>query len=139
MNFIGKKIRTLRLMLDIQQQVFAESIGMRHSALSQIERAKNNPTYETLFNIIHTYGVPPLYFFEEKYQLKLENGAFSIENETVSGNKRLVEEIIKLKERLEINEERLLLKEERITHLIDKLESHSRTTGRNHTPKKKSH
>jgi len=114
MNFIGKKIRSVRLMLDIQSQVFAKSIGMKQSALSALESGRNQPTYNTLFNIIHVYGVPPVYFFQETYRIKLVDGIFSLDYETIFSDVRLLDELARMKERLDLAHQNLSTKDTKV-------------------------
>ncbi len=111
-------------MLKIQNQQFAEEIGLKKGAMSQIIRGKNKPTYETLFNIISKFNIPSRFFFDESCQLIIDNGEFKIANDdSKSTNQSLIEENKNLRERLEMMQEKLAIKEEKIALLEEKLDS----------------
>lgn len=57
MSYIGKNIKKIRLLLDITQVDFAQSIHITQSALSKIEKGTDTISVEILENIAKTYGV----------------------------------------------------------------------------------
>lgn len=66
---IGHKLQSIRQILSISQEKFAESIDISRANLSQIEQGKQNPTLEQLITIERIYSVPFDYFFKDDKKL----------------------------------------------------------------------
>jgi transcriptional regulator with XRE-family HTH domain len=55
----NSRIKQLRKMLELSQEAFAERLKISQSALSQIESAKKQPSYEVYMNICQEFKVSP--------------------------------------------------------------------------------
>jgi transcriptional regulator with XRE-family HTH domain len=75
---IGKKFIDLRNALGLNQKEFAKETRLSQGRLSEIERGKNNPSFETLKQIKLKYNLNMNYFFDENseigYYLNSDNG-----------------------------------------------------------------
>lgn len=58
MNHIGVRIRELREEQGISQQVLADSIGVKQTTISEIERGNNKPSWKNLQKLAQFFGVP---------------------------------------------------------------------------------
>lgn len=65
----GKRIVELRKFLNMSQTEFAESVGVSHSFMSQVEYGKNKPGYTFFKNIFLEYHVNPEYLFTGKGEI----------------------------------------------------------------------
>ena len=63
-NTISRKIRHLRIENGISQEKLAEYTNMSREHISCIERGKNLPTIETLYNISEYFKINIKDFFE---------------------------------------------------------------------------
>ena len=54
---IGSRIRTLRLMRNWTQVVFAERSGLNRAHVGELERGESNVTIQTLKTVADTLGV----------------------------------------------------------------------------------
>lgn len=62
-NNIGKKLKQLRLDRGISQEKLAEFVNMSREHISCIERGKNMPTIETLYNFSKFFEIDIKDFF----------------------------------------------------------------------------
>lgn len=62
-NAIGKKLRNLRMDRGLSQEKLAEYTNMSREHISCIERGKNLPTVETLYNLANYFEIDIKYFF----------------------------------------------------------------------------
>lgn len=62
-NNIGKKLKSLRLEHGLSQEKLAEYTNMSREHISCIERGKNLPTVETLYNISNYFEIDIKDFF----------------------------------------------------------------------------
>ena len=62
-NDIGKKLKQLRLDRGISQEKLAEFVNMSREHISCIERGKNMPTVETLYNFSKFFEIDIKDFF----------------------------------------------------------------------------
>ena len=62
-NEIGRKIKSLRLDKNISQEKLAENVNMSREHISCIERGKNMPTIETLYNMANFFEINIKDFF----------------------------------------------------------------------------
>lgn len=62
-NSIGRKIKYLRKERDLSQEKLAEYVSMSREHISCIERGKNLPTVETLYNMSKFFEVDIKFFF----------------------------------------------------------------------------
>lgn len=62
-NDIGRKLKFLRLERDLSQEKLAEYVNMSREHISCIERGKNLPTVETLYNLAVYFEIDIKYFF----------------------------------------------------------------------------
>ena len=62
-NSIGKKIKLLRLDKGLSQEKLAEFVNMSREHISCIERGKNLPTIETLYNMSQFFEIDIKDFF----------------------------------------------------------------------------
>ena len=60
---IGTRIKVFRRMRGLTQEQFAESLGITKQHLGQIERGKNAPSLDLLFNMAHELACPLAHFF----------------------------------------------------------------------------
>ena len=60
---IGKKLRFLRLEKGLSQEKLAECVNMSREHISCIERGKNLPTVETLYNLSQYFEIDIKHFF----------------------------------------------------------------------------
>jgi transcriptional regulator with XRE-family HTH domain len=60
---LGGNVRTLRLSLGMTQADLAEEVETRRSQISEIERAKANPTLDSVARIAAALGVEPAALF----------------------------------------------------------------------------
>ncbi|HIS37089.1 TPA: helix-turn-helix transcriptional regulator [Candidatus Scatousia excrementigallinarum] len=63
----GKKIKELRLRLELTQEQFAEKIGISAKSLSQIELGKNFVSAEVLESICSQMNINPKSLFDFDY------------------------------------------------------------------------
>lgn len=63
-NSIGKKIKSLRLEKGLSQEKLAEFVDMSREHISCIERGKNMPTIETLYNVSKYFEIDIKDFFK---------------------------------------------------------------------------
>lgn len=69
--FINQYIKKIRTELKIGQDEFSEKIGLTRSNLSQIERGKSKPTYNTLLKIVNEFHIDAnLLFGNDNYCFK---------------------------------------------------------------------
>lgn len=61
---VGLRVRAIRQELDLTQDQFAEKIDRSIEAISNIERGKSYPGFETLERIWSNLGIHPKEFFE---------------------------------------------------------------------------
>jgi transcriptional regulator with XRE-family HTH domain len=64
MSFVGDKFIKIRTDLNLTQKQFAEAIGMSQGRLSEIEKGKNSPSYDTLLLIKKKFNINMNYFFD---------------------------------------------------------------------------
>jgi transcriptional regulator with XRE-family HTH domain len=131
MSIIGNKIKLLREILNLNQLVFSEMIGLKRSNLSQIEIGNSHPRYETIELIVNTFHIPADFLFNENIGLETENGKLITTQNIPTDIKvlqnsieRLDDQVEYLNERLSICQERLKNKEEWIEILETKLEGY---------------
>lgn len=65
MNDIATAFKAIRKKEGLTQKDFAERIGLKQNNYSMIESGKNNPTFETIRNVISTFNVDANLFFNE--------------------------------------------------------------------------
>ncbi len=68
----GKRIVELRKFLNMSQTEFAESVGVSHSFMSQVEYGKNKPGYTFFKNLFLKYHVNPEYLFTGNGEIFLD-------------------------------------------------------------------
>lgn len=62
-NDIGRKLKLLRLERGLSQEKLAEYVNMSREHISCIEKGKNLPTVETLYNLAAYFEIDIKYFF----------------------------------------------------------------------------
>ena len=62
-NDIGRKLKQLRLERELSQEKLAEYVNMSREHISCIERGKNLPTVETLYNLAKYFEISIKDFF----------------------------------------------------------------------------
>lgn len=62
-NDIGKKLKNLRMEKGLSQEKLAEYSNMSREHISCIERGKNLPTVETLYNLANYFEIDIKDFF----------------------------------------------------------------------------
>lgn len=62
-NSIGRKVKKLRLEKELSQEKLAECVDMSREHISCIERGKNLPTIETLYNLAKYFKIDIKEFF----------------------------------------------------------------------------
>lgn len=62
-NDIGRKLKLLRLERGLSQEKLAEYVNMSREHISCIERSKNLPTVETLYNLAAYFEIDIKYVF----------------------------------------------------------------------------
>ncbi len=65
-NF-GQKIRSIRLLYSMTQEVFAEKLNISPKSLSQIECGNNFVSSETLEEICNAFSIDPKVLFDFSY------------------------------------------------------------------------
>lgn len=63
-NRVGLRIRAIRLEQDLTQDQFAEKIDRAIETVSNIERGKSYPSFETIDRIIDVFGISLHEFFD---------------------------------------------------------------------------
>ncbi len=63
-NFIGKKIKSLRIESELSQEKLAEKVNISREHISCIERGKHLPNVETLYNFSKYFNISIKDFFE---------------------------------------------------------------------------
>ena len=67
---IGEKIKEVRKAHNMTQQELAKKLGVTPSMISQYEKGKRNPKFDTLCDIARAIGVDPfLDFFDDAYSI----------------------------------------------------------------------
>lgn len=62
-NDIGKKVKALRRERGLSQEKLAEYVNMSREHISCIERGKNLPTVETIYNLAKFFEIDIKFFF----------------------------------------------------------------------------
>jgi transcriptional regulator with XRE-family HTH domain len=62
-NNLGRKVRELRLSLNMSQAVLADEAETRRALISEIERGDANPTLDSILSIAIALGVDPTELF----------------------------------------------------------------------------
>jgi transcriptional regulator with XRE-family HTH domain len=122
MNTIGLKLKKLRKLFGITQEELSKNVDVDRSIISQVEIGKFNLTSENIKKIARYYHIPYDYFFEDDFNLIVENGKV-VGGHYIQNNDSLVKENEHLREKLEMYQEKLAIKEEKIAMLEEKLES----------------
>ncbi|MNC78693.1 transcriptional repressor DicA [compost metagenome] len=65
MNKIGAKIKIVRKQLKLNQNDFAETIGISQGRLSEIEQEKTKPSAETLYELRKRFNIDLNWLFDE--------------------------------------------------------------------------
>jgi len=65
----GKKMRSIRESLGLNQKTFAAGLGFADSYLCQIEKGKANPTYEFFYKLTSRYRISLDYLFYGKGEM----------------------------------------------------------------------
>lgn len=63
---IGKKLRTLRLSMNLTQQELANKLDLTKGYISQIENNLTSPSLTTLFEVLHVLGTNVHEFFSQE-------------------------------------------------------------------------
>ncbi|MCL2064073.1 MAG: helix-turn-helix domain-containing protein [Candidatus Cloacimonetes bacterium] len=103
---IGHRVAEIRKSVNMKQNKFAESIGLKTSNLNQIENGKYNPTLETIVMICETYGVSADFLIfgkKEKKGHSVEQIITNSDNSNINNNsgeiiKMLISENAKMKD-----------------------------------------
>ncbi len=70
MSSIGDRIKKIRKDNKLSQTVFSNAIGLSQGRLSEIEKGKNKPSYDTLYSIKDNYNISlDWLIFGEEYSL----------------------------------------------------------------------
>ena len=64
MSFVGDKFVKIRKDFELTQKQFAEAIGISQGRLSEIEKGKNSPSYDTMLLIKKKFNINMDYFFD---------------------------------------------------------------------------
>lgn len=76
-NFNGDRLKAARIYRGRTISDLANEVGVSKQAISQFEKGKANPSFETLFGLINVLGFPREYFYEEdKDEIKVGNTYF---------------------------------------------------------------
>jgi transcriptional regulator with XRE-family HTH domain len=65
-NNLGRKVRELRLSLNMSQADLADEAETRRALISEIERGEANPTLDSILRIAIALGVDPTELFESR-------------------------------------------------------------------------
>ena len=65
-NNLGRKVRGMRLSLNMSQAVLADEAKTRRALISEIERGEANPTLDSILSIAIALGVEPTELFESR-------------------------------------------------------------------------
>jgi transcriptional regulator with XRE-family HTH domain len=63
-NNVGRRLRQIRRQKDITQEQLAEAVGVSAESISNIERGKNAPSFETLEKLAAVLEVEVGEFFQ---------------------------------------------------------------------------
>jgi transcriptional regulator with XRE-family HTH domain len=85
---LGKRLKTLREELGMNQKKFAAAIGISGSLLSQIETGQKNPVYEFLYKLMREYQVSLDWLFSGKGEMFLKR-----KPEVEAGEDKYIDEI----------------------------------------------
>lgn len=66
---LGRKIKEIRLKLNLKQDEFCAKVGIEPPTLSNIETGKTTPTLITIKNIIDAFNIEPNDLFDCKHLL----------------------------------------------------------------------
>ena len=61
---LGKRLRQIRRYKDFTQEQLAESVGVTAESISNIERGKTAPSFETLEKLAEVLQIPVRDFFD---------------------------------------------------------------------------
>jgi transcriptional regulator with XRE-family HTH domain len=70
---LGKRIKTLREKLNVNQKQFAAGLGISGSLLSQIETGHKNPVYQLLYKLMNQYNVSLDWLFTGQGEMFLKS------------------------------------------------------------------
>jgi len=95
-ELFGKKLKEIRLKLDLTQEELAEKIGISSKSLSQIELGNNFVSAETLTEICKALNISPKILFDFDYlKIKKSDAITDITNK-LKNNPNLVKIIHKI-------------------------------------------
>lgn len=84
-NFIGQRIRTMRLSRRMTQEDLARAINQSQSSITMYENGRREPDFETLEALADVFNVPLVSFIEDDYL------AYYTPDRSVSGTPQLDE------------------------------------------------
>lgn len=95
---IGQKIKEIRKVVGVTQEIFSEKIGIEPSSLSNIENGKSYPSMQTVLKIMEVYDISPDKFFDFEYltnEIDLEKQIIEIIKKQPINTKRIMYKILK--------------------------------------------
>jgi len=79
----GRRVRSIREHLHLQQNEFAAGLEFSEGYLCQIEKGKANPTYEFFYKLVSTYNASMDYLFYGKGELFFKRRMDVEDNEAI--------------------------------------------------------
>ena len=79
----GERLRKIRTQLKLTQKDMAELIGVSKSYFSEMEKGKNGPGYEILYNLCTNYQINPQYLFFGTSPQFISNESEGIQSDVV--------------------------------------------------------
>lgn len=95
-KLFGKKVKELRLKLELTQEQFAERIGISPKSLSLIELGKNFVSAEVLNSICENMNVNPKTLFDFDYYEKDKNSLLDDVVKRISNDTTILKTIHKI-------------------------------------------
>jgi len=72
-EFVGSRIRSIRLNKNLTQKELGEKVGVKHNTISSYEKGTNEPEQDVLFRLANTLNVSINYFFPYEENLLLDS------------------------------------------------------------------
>lgn len=91
---IGKKIRTLRLGLNLTQQELARKLDLTKGYISQVENNLTSPSLQTLFSILEVLGSDPNQFFSRETEQIIVYKKDAVQTKSYPELKHMITELI---------------------------------------------
>lgn len=69
--YFSRRLKELRLANKMTQQHLAEKLGLSRACIANYESSKREPSYATLLELAHMFGVPTDSLLDVEYQARL--------------------------------------------------------------------